>query len=105
MEGLVDIVKHESSFRLQIILFVVMNIVAWMLPLPLHLQMILSLSLFIPIIGETINSAIERTVDLVTQEYHEMAKRAKDVGATLVFFSLALTGLIWVSVLYLGFLR
>ena len=104
MEGLVDLVKHESSFRLQILLFVVMNVVAWLLPLALHFTLILSISLFIPIMAETANSAIERTVDLVTLEYHPMAKRAKDVGATLVFFALLFTGLIWLGVLYIGFL-
>jgi len=105
MEGLVDVIKHESSFRLQVLLFVVMNVVAWLLPLEFHLQAMLSLSLFIPIMAETANSAIERTVDLVTLEYHELAKRAKDVGATLVFFALLLTGLIWLTILYIGFVQ
>lgn len=36
---------------------------------------------------EMINTAIERTVDLVTKEIHPMAKQAKDVaaGAVLLF--------------------
>ena len=41
--GLVDITKHESSFKLQILLFVLMNIVAWNLSLAFHLQVILLL--------------------------------------------------------------
>ena len=104
LAGLADITKNESSFKLQILLFVVMNLVAWCLPLAFHLQVILSLSLFIPIIAEVVNSAIERVVDLVTLDYHELAKRAKDAGAALVFLSLLLTGLIWSAVLYLGFI-
>ncbi len=104
LAGLVDITKNESSFKLQILLFVSMNILAWCLPLAFHLQAILSLSLFIPIMAEVTNSAIERVVDLVTMDYHELAKRAKDAGATLVFLSLVLTGCIWVAVLYIGFL-
>ncbi len=103
MAGLVDIVKHERSFKLQILLFVVMNIIAWFLPLAFHMKAILSLSLFIPIMAEVANSAIERVVDLVTLEYHDLAKRAKDAGATLVFLSLVLMGGIWLSVLYIGF--
>ena len=102
MEGLVDLIRHESSFRLQIVLFIVMNIVAWLLPIELYFTLILSISLLIPIMAETANSAIERVVDLVTLEYHPMAKRAKDVGATLVFFALLFTGLIWLGVLYLA---
>ncbi|MDV2683125.1 diacylglycerol kinase family protein [Alkalihalophilus lindianensis] len=34
---------------------------------------------------EIMNTAIERTVDLVTEEYHPIAKRAKDVAASAVF--------------------
>lgn len=105
LAGLVDITKNESSFKLQILLFIVLNIVAWFLPLAFHLQAILSLSLFIPIMAEVANSSIERVVDLVTLEYHELAKRAKDAGATLVFLSLVLTGAIWASVLYIGFIQ
>jgi len=105
LAGLVDITKNESSFKLQILLFVVMNIVAWFLPIPFHLQAILSLSLFIPLMAEVANSSIERVVDLVTLDYHELAKRAKDAGATLVFLSLVLTGLIWAAVLYIAFVQ
>lgn len=105
LAGLKDITQNESSFKLQILLFVVMNIVAWFLPIALHLKMILSLSMFIPIMAEVANSAIERVVDLVTFDYHELAKKAKDAGATLVFLSLVLTGAIWVSVLYIGLIE
>ena len=105
LAGLVDITKNESSFKLQILLFVVMNIVAWFLPIPFHLQAILSLSLFIPLMAEVANSSIERVVDLVTLDYHELAKRAKDAGATLVFLSLVLTGLVWAAVLYIAFVQ
>lgn len=105
LAGLADITKNEPSFKLQILLFVVMNVVAWFLPLAFHLKAVLSLSLFIPIMAEVTNSSIERVVDLVTLEYHELAKRAKDAGATLVFLSLVLTGAIWAAVLYIGFIQ
>lgn len=105
LAGLVDITKNESSFKLQILLFVVMNILAWCLPIAFHLQAILSLSLFIPIMAEVANSSIERVVDLVTLDYHELAKRAKDAGATLVFLSLVLTALVWAAVLYIAFVQ
>ncbi len=101
--GLVDITKHESSFKLQILLFIVMGVVAWLLPISFTYAAILNISLFIPIMAEITNSAIERVVDLVTLEYHELAKRAKDAGAALVFVSLLTTGAIWLSVLLIAF--
>jgi len=102
LSGFKDIILNESSFKLQIIAFVFFSIVAFILPIEIHFKIILSLSLFIPIFAEITNSAIERVVDLVTLEYHELAKRAKDVGATLVFVSIIFTILVWVSVLYIG---
>ena len=103
VEGFFELVKNESSFKLQVLLFVGMTIVAWMLPISFGYQAILSLSLFIPIMSEVANSSIERVVDLVTKDYHVLAKRAKDAGATLVLLSLFLTGGIWLSVLTLAF--
>ena len=103
LEGFIDIVKNETSFKWQLLMFFVMGIVAWNLPISFANSSILFISLFIPLLAEVINSAIERVVDLVTQEYHILAKQAKDVGATIVLLSLIVTTLIWLSVLALAF--
>jgi diacylglycerol kinase (ATP) len=103
VEGFIDIVKNETSFKWQLLMLFVMGIVAWMLPLSFSHASILFLSLFIPILAEVANSAIERVVDLVTQDYHILAKQAKDVGATMVLLSLILTSLIWTAVLLVAF--
>lgn len=95
LNGLIEVTQNEPSFRLQILLFCVGMIVAWVLPVTFLHSAVLSTSLFIPIIAEVINSAIERTVDLVTFDHHELAKRAKDAGAGLVFLSLAMLAFIW----------
>ena len=95
--------QNEKSFRLQIVLFVVGMILAWTLPISFVQSSILSVSMFIPIMAEMINSSVERTVDLVTFDHHELAKRAKDAGAALVFLSLSMLALIWGLVLYNAF--
>ncbi|MFA5214500.1 diacylglycerol kinase [Sulfuricurvum sp.] len=103
LNGLIEVTQNEPSFRLQILLFTVGMISAWCLPLSFEYHAILAVSLFIPVIAEIINSAIERTVDLVTFEHHELAKRAKDAGAALVFLSLAMLASIWGLTLYRAF--
>lgn len=103
LAGLVDVIKHESSFKLQLLLFVVMSVVAWVLPIDIVYKFILNISLFIPILAELANSSIERVVDLVTKEYHILAKQAKDAGAALVFVSLMMLGAIWIATLALAF--
>ncbi|MDQ1297905.1 MAG: diacylglycerol kinase [Campylobacterota bacterium] len=95
LEGLVEVTRNEPSFRLQIVLFVCGMITACLLPIQFYYKAVLATSLFIPVIAEIINSAIERTVDLVTIDHHELAKRAKDAGAALVFVSLAMLAFIW----------
>lgn len=99
LEGLVEVTKNEPSFRLQIVLFACGMITAWLLPIAFTYQAILAVSLFIPVMAELTNSAIERTVDLVTFDHHELAKRAKDAGAALVFISLVMLGFIWIVTL------
>jgi diacylglycerol kinase (ATP) len=103
VEGFIDIVKNETSFKWQLLMLLVMGITAWMLPISFSHSSILFLSLFIPILAEVANSAIERVVDLVTQDYHILAKQAKDVGATMVLLSLIVTTLIWLAVLAVAF--
>ncbi len=103
VEGFIDIVKNETSFKWQLLMLFIMGITAWSLPLSFTHSSILFLSLFIPILAEVANSAIERVVDLVTQDYHILAKQAKDVGATMVLLSLILTSLIWTAVLVVAF--
>jgi undecaprenol kinase len=49
---------------------------------------------------ELMNTAIERVVDLITEEYHPLAKQAKDVAAGAVFIY-AITVLIIGIVIFL----
>lgn len=103
LNGLVEITKHETSFKLQLLLFILLQGLIWFLPIELVYQVILMISLFIPLMAEITNSAIERVVDLVTTDYHIMAKYAKDAGATLVFCSFIVLILIWTFTLLFAF--
>ena len=103
LEGLVDITKHETSFKWQILLFVLGTALAWFLPIETGYKFILSISLIIPVLAEIINSAIERVVDLVTHDYHILAKQAKDAGAAIVLISLLTLAAIWAATLSLAY--
>ena len=103
VEGFVDIVKNETSFKWQLLMLSVFGVIAWVLPVSFSYSALLFVSLFIPVLAEVANSAIERVVDLVTSDYHILAKQAKDAGATLVLLSLIVTTLIWVFALMSAF--
>lgn len=103
LEGFIEITKNETSFKWQLLMLFVLGTIAWLLPISFGYSSILFISLFIPILAEIANSALERVVDLVTSDYHILAKRAKDAGATLVLLSLIVMGLIWISILIVAF--
>lgn len=103
LNGLVEIIQNESSFKLQLVLFILLQMALWFIPVDVFYKMILSVSLFIPLMAEIVNSAIERVVDLNTTEYHIMAKYAKDAGSALVFVSFAVLILIWTFTLLHAF--
>jgi diacylglycerol kinase (ATP) len=100
LAGLCDMLRHESSFRLEVLVVSLMQLGLFFVDFPFIHLAILRLSLFLPLIAEAINSAIERTVDLVTIDFYPLAKQAKDLGSSVVFLSITLTTLIWGCTLY-----
>ncbi|MDR0747014.1 MAG: diacylglycerol kinase [Helicobacteraceae bacterium] len=104
INGFIEVTKNETPMKAELLLFAAGTILLLLLPMPFAYRAVLFVSLFFPILGELINSAIERTVDLVTLEYHDLAKAAKDAASAVVLVSLALTGVIWAVVLYLVYI-
>jgi diacylglycerol kinase (ATP) len=103
LDGLIDVTKNETSFKWQLLGLFCFGVVAWVLPIGFVYSSILFVSLFIPVIAEVVNSAIERVVDLVTTDYHILAKQAKDAGAAFVLLSIFVTLLIWLFTLFVAF--
>jgi len=102
-EGFREVLQKEKSFRLQILFFVIFSFVALILPFEPGVKIALIALQLLPVMTELINSAIERTVDLVTQEYNELAKYAKDAAAAAVMVSIVITVLGWVAALSVFF--
>ena len=53
---------------------------------------------------ELLNTAVENAIDRVGPEWHDLSKRAKDMGSAAVLLSLLLSMGIWVSALATRFL-
>lgn len=101
LKGLMDAISSEKSFQIEVVIIIFLDIVLIFIPIETIYKMILGISLFIPLIAELTNSAIERVVDLVTLKHHELARQAKDLGSSIVFISICMTVCIWLCVLYL----
>lgn len=54
---------------------------------------------------ELVNSSIERVVDLVTKEYHPLAKQAKDIAAGAVFLYAIFSVIVGIIIFLPKFIR
>ncbi|MDY0124257.1 diacylglycerol kinase [Sulfurimonas sp.] len=99
LNGLKDMIKTEKSFKIELTVSVILLSVIFLLEVSLVHKLLMFMSLMGMLIAEAINSAIERTVDLVTLEHHHMAGRAKDAGSAVVFLSIAVLVITWAVIL------
>jgi len=99
MKGLKSAWVNEAAFRQEVSLTILMTIIAFFLPVTILERILMVGSLFIVVIVELLNSAIEATVDRISDDQHELSGRAKDIGSAAVFVSLALVVFVWLSVI------
>ena len=92
--------KHEAAFRQEALLAAVLIPLALFLPVSALGKAIMIASVVLVLIVELLNSAIEATVDYVSQEIHPLAKRAKDIGSAAVLLSLLNVAVVWLVILF-----
>ncbi|PZO08432.1 MAG: diacylglycerol kinase [Lysobacteraceae bacterium] len=87
MKGLRTTWDLESSFRLEVYLFLVLAPLAYWLGSNGVERAILIGPLVLVLVVEVLNSAVEAVVDRWGAEHNELAGRAKDMGSAAVFLS------------------
>ena len=92
--------RHESAFRQECMLALVLWPVAVWLGRNWVETALLAGSVMLVLIVELLNSAVEAAVDRISLENHQLAKRAKDIGSAAVFVSLANVAVVWGLVLF-----
>jgi diacylglycerol kinase (ATP) len=99
LEGFQAAWKHEDAFRQETLLALILIPLAFLLTdAPLERALMVA-SVLLVLIVELVNSAIEATVDRISLENHQLAKRAKDIGSAAVLISLANVLAVWGLVL------
>ncbi|MDD4979147.1 MAG: diacylglycerol kinase [Gallionella sp.] len=91
--------KHEDAFRQEVLLAFVLIPLALFLPVSGIGKALMIASVLLVIIVELVNSAIEATVDRISLDNHDLAKRAKDIGSSAVLVSLVNVLVVWGLVL------
>ena len=94
IEGLLVLLK-ERAFQLELLFIIPLLILLFFLNLTPLQKSIMAGSLIIILIAEALNTAVENVVDLVTDEWHILAKKAKDTASAAVLLSIFQAVLIW----------
>lgn len=100
MEGFRAAYQHEDAFRMELLAAALAIPLALWLPAGNIGKALMVGSILLVLLVELINSAIEATVDRVSLEDHDLAKRAKDIGSAAVLMSLINAAAVWALVLF-----
>jgi undecaprenol kinase len=96
--GIVTAIKEERNMRKHLVLGAIVVICGLLFRVSTIEWLFLFLAIFLVVMAEMINSAIENVVDLATDyHFHLLAKKAKDMAAGAVLWIsgyAAITGLI-----------
>jgi diacylglycerol kinase (ATP) len=95
--------RNEAAFRQEIALSIVLFALSFFVALSLEQWLLLVAPLFLLLMVELLNSAVENVVDRIGDEYHELSGRAKDTASAAVFICLVLIGLCWFTIAWKNF--
>jgi len=96
--GLLAAWRSEEAFRQEVLMGIVLVPLAlWLGQTPVERLLLIGSWLLVMIV-EILNTAIEATVDRISEERHTLSGQAKDMGSAAVFLSLVLALLAWATV-------
>ncbi|HTQ11028.1 MAG TPA: diacylglycerol kinase [Fimbriimonadaceae bacterium] len=87
LSGLVFAFRSQRHMRIHLYVVVIVILLGIFLNLGLREMLVLLFTISLVIVAEMFNSAIEATVDLVSPNYHPLAKFAKDIAAGAVLIT------------------
>jgi diacylglycerol kinase (ATP) len=99
MKGFRSTFRNEEAFRQEILLLLVLAPLGYWLGQTGVERALLIGSLFLVLIVELLNTAVETVVDRIGPEQHKLSGRAKDQGSAAVFLAVLLVILTWALVL------
>jgi diacylglycerol kinase (ATP) len=91
---------HEKAFRQEAILFLILTPLAFVLGQSWLEVSLLIGAIVLVMVTELLNTGIESAIDRIGPEWHDLSKRAKDMGSAAVLLSLLLCLGIWGAALW-----
>lgn len=92
LKGIMSLIKNDNNFRIHLLAVIVVIILGFWIKFSEGEWLVVILTMGGVLSLEAVNTAIETIIDLVSPEYHDLAKKTKDVaaGAVLLFVFAAL---------------
>ena len=88
---------HETAFRQEVLASIVLIPAAFWLGRSWVEVALLASSVVLVMIVELLNTGIETAIDRIGPEWHELSKRAKDMGSAAVLLSLIICAGTWTA--------
>lgn len=85
IEGFRTAVATERNIKVQLLVGVLAIVAGVVLRIDALSWVLVLLCIGLVLFAELVNTSIEAIVDLATQDFHPLAKRAKDIAAASVF--------------------
>ncbi len=81
IDGIIYTLKSERNMKIHYVIGLIILFLSLFFDLTRMEMIVLFFTISLVIISEMMNTAIEKSIDLFTKEYHEFARIAKDVAA------------------------
>ncbi|MFH0813537.1 MAG: diacylglycerol kinase [Pseudomonadota bacterium] len=99
LDGIKTAFITEAAFRQEVIITSISIPLALMIPLSFVFKAFLIASTIGVLIAELVNTALESIVNIVSQGFHPLGKRAKDMASAAVMLSIINLGVAWLFAL------
>ena len=93
----------EPAFRQEALISIVLVPFSFLLGRTWVETALLAGSIVLVMIVELLNTAVEAAIDRIGPEWHDLSKRAKDMGSAAVLLSLLICGGVWGAALWQRF--
>lgn len=93
-QGFLTLLKKDKNFVLHLIAAVFVVIMGLFFSLSSIEWMFIVIAIFSVLFMEVINTSVEYVVDLVTEDFHELAKHAKDTASFAVVLASIMSAVI-----------
>lgn len=100
LDGLKYTIVTQRNMRIHFLIAIGVLLLSLYLPLSKMEVLVLFISIALVLFAELMNTVMETIVDMVTEEYHPLAKIAKDVAAGAVLLTAGLAVVVGLSLFY-----